>query len=128
VPLGRYFLFVGSLLVAMLFFADWYWPIPVSQPSFQDGLADKSIMRINSAHRWPEAIVLDTSVPTMVAPPTLFADQTPDRSRESFSPAVEQPMPEKTRPVKAKRRFASRLRASRVAAYHPVTGPPSEAW
>jgi hypothetical protein len=31
VPLGRYFVFVGSLLLGMLFIADWYLPSASSQ-------------------------------------------------------------------------------------------------
>jgi hypothetical protein len=68
VPLGRYFAFVGSLLLGMLFVADWYLPSASSQPFFQEARVDKSIIRITSAQKWPEPIVIDTSLPTIVPP------------------------------------------------------------
>lgn len=59
-PLGRYFLFVGSVLLALLFLVDSYVPQSVAEPvGFE---VDRSIIRIHSAHRWPEAVTLDTSV------------------------------------------------------------------
>lgn len=72
-PLGRYFAFTGSLLVALLFLADWYMPKLVAT-SASAGV-DKTTIRIHTAHRWPEAIVIDTSLPTLVpAPAILIAD------------------------------------------------------
>jgi hypothetical protein len=69
VPLGRYFFFVGSLLLGMLFIADWYFPSASSQTFLREARVDKSIIRIKSVHKWPEAIVFDTSLPTIVPPP-----------------------------------------------------------
>jgi hypothetical protein len=69
VPLGRYLLYVGSLLLGMLFIADWYLPSASSQTYFWEARVDKSIIRIKSAHKWPEPIVFDTSLPTIVPPP-----------------------------------------------------------
>jgi hypothetical protein len=69
VPLGRYFFFVGSLLFGMLFIADWYLPSASSQTFFREARVDKSIIRIKSAHKWPEPVVFDTSLPTIVQPP-----------------------------------------------------------
>jgi hypothetical protein len=57
VPLGRYFLFVGSLLLGMLFISDWYFPKASSPSFFREARVDKSIIRIKSAHKWPEPIV-----------------------------------------------------------------------
>jgi len=39
----------------MLFIADWYLPSASSQTFFQEARVDKSIIRIKSAHKWPEA-------------------------------------------------------------------------
>jgi hypothetical protein len=72
-PLGRYFVFVGSLLLAMLFVADWCMPKLAAEPA--PAAVDKTIIRIHSAQKWPEAIVIDTSLPTIV-PPQAFADST----------------------------------------------------
>ena len=64
-PIGRYFLSVGTALLAVLFLADACFPN--SQP---DALGrsgrnlDKSIIRIASTKKWPERIDFDTHLPT----------------------------------------------------------------
>jgi hypothetical protein len=52
------------MLVALLFLADWYLPKPEILPNRSD--ADKSVIRISSAQKWPEPIAIDTSLPTIV--------------------------------------------------------------
>jgi len=87
VPLVGYLFFVGSLLLAMLFVADWYLP-PYSSPTFgREARADKSIIRIKSAHKWPEQVVFDTSLPTIVPPPLPVSAQTRvlEEPREAFA-------------------------------------------
>ena len=64
-PFGRYIAFVGSLLVAILFLADWCLPMAPTQ-SVTSPEADKPIIRIKSDRKWPERIVFDTSAPTIV--------------------------------------------------------------
>jgi len=86
VPLGRYFFFVGSLLLAMLLVADLY--LPDSPQSFvREAYVDKSIIRIKSAHKWPERIAIDTSLPTIVPPASALLANTPliNRPREAFA-------------------------------------------
>ena len=61
-PLGRYFIFVGSVLLTLLFVADWYMPQLPLQPARAD--VDRGI-RVQSRHGWPERIVIDTSLPTI---------------------------------------------------------------
>ena len=46
---GRYFIFAGSILVALLLFADWYFP-GSAVASRAD--VDRSILRITSDRRW----------------------------------------------------------------------------
>jgi hypothetical protein len=70
-PIGRYFFCVGSVLLALLFLADWYYPSNAS-PSHAE--LDRSILRIKSDHKWPERIVFDMSLPTIVPPPVLAQD------------------------------------------------------
>jgi hypothetical protein len=65
VPLARYFAFVGSVLLGMMFIANWYWPSASSQTFFREARVDKSIIRITSAQKWPEPLVIDTSLPTI---------------------------------------------------------------
>ena len=90
-PLGRYFACAGSVLIALLFLADWY--IPALSAATDRAGVDKSIIRIHSGHRWPEALVFDTSIPTIVPPQVTTAEvpvqQTP---RDAFA-ALPQPMP-----------------------------------
>jgi hypothetical protein len=74
VPIGRYVAFVGSLLLAMLFIADWLLPMGPTQ-SATSGEADKQTIGIKSDHKWPERIVFDTSAPAIAAQmPPLVAD------------------------------------------------------
>jgi hypothetical protein len=77
-PLGRYFTLVGGALLALLFFADWYMPELSAQPNRAD--VDKSIIRIHTMHRWPDAIVFDTSLPT-ISPPPVIAAELPAKKR-----------------------------------------------
>jgi hypothetical protein len=76
-PLGRYFVFAGSLLLALLFLSDWYLPPLAATPA--RGEVDRTVIRLRSGHKWPERIVIDTSLPTIVPPPTRVADAPPAR-------------------------------------------------
>jgi len=67
VPIARYFLFVGGTLAALLVIADRWLPPPPAMFAKQLAI-DRSIIRIKSAHKWPEKIVLDTSQPTITPP------------------------------------------------------------
>jgi hypothetical protein len=63
-PLVRYFLFVGGVLLALLFVCDWVLPqLPAADVA--DAGSDKPFIRINSERKWPERVVFDTSVPTI---------------------------------------------------------------
>jgi hypothetical protein len=72
-PLFRYVLFTGGLLLGLLFWTDWYFPKPVTEAAA--GEVDRSIIRIHSSHRWPSAVRFDTSMPM---PRIVVADATPD--------------------------------------------------
>jgi hypothetical protein len=115
-PLGRYFGFAGSLLLALLFLADWYIPKLSAEPDRAD--VDRSIIRIHSMHRWPEAIVFDTGVPT-ITPPVVAAVPVPRTSRDALallpqtSPATAAYTATEARPTVAMKR---RTRNARVAA------------
>jgi hypothetical protein len=64
VPIARYFTVVGSALVVLLWIADWCLPTPPAMFAKQL-VIDRSIIRIKSARKWPEKVVLDTSQPTI---------------------------------------------------------------
>jgi hypothetical protein len=74
-PLGRYFVFAGVLLLALLFLADRYMPQTAAAPARAE--VDRSIIRLQSRHQWPERIVIDTSLPTIVPPPGKLAEVPP---------------------------------------------------
>jgi hypothetical protein len=67
VPIARYFIFVGSTLAALLLIAGWCLPTPPAMFAKQL-VIDRSIIRIKSARKWPEKVVLDTSEPTIRPP------------------------------------------------------------
>ena len=75
-PLVRYFLFTGGMLLGLLFLADWYFPKPVAAATSTD--IDRSVIRIHSSHRWPAAVRIDTGIAMPNAPlPAMIADETP---------------------------------------------------
>jgi hypothetical protein len=66
-PLARYFLLVGGILLALIFVSDLYLPkSPVAEPAAD---VDRQVIRIHSDRKWPERIVLDTSLPTITPAP-----------------------------------------------------------
>ncbi len=83
-PIARDFVVVGSALVVLLLIAGWSLQEP--PPSFPDRpeIIDKATIRIRSAHKWPEKVVLDTSqltIPTQpieVAPTEQLVARLPD--------------------------------------------------
>jgi Zn-dependent protease with chaperone function len=123
VPIGRYIVFVGSLLLAMLFVADWLVPMGATQ-SVTSRKADKPIISIKSDHKWPERIAFDTSAPTIVAqmPPVVAVTPVTNHPREAFA-LLSAPVPEVSEtplPVRTKRKVAKRAPHSRWTAYRPA--------
>ena len=96
-PLARYFLYVGGALLALLFASDAVLPkLPVADAT-ADPRVDKSVIRIHSDRKWPERVVFDTSLPTIVpaatakteasvpAPATVADVSAKARVREAFA-------------------------------------------
>jgi hypothetical protein len=115
-PLARYFLFVGGVLLALLFFVDAGSPkLPLAAATTT--AVDLTAQRIRSEQKWPERIVFDTSLPTIVpeqaaakteasvpAPTTTAEISAKARVRETFAqfrPADEK-KPEAKLPPKRK--------------------------
>ena len=74
-PVARYFLLVGGVLLALLFLSNEVLPqLPVAERVAELG-SNKSAIRINSDRKWPERVVFDTNMPTIVPPvaPALVA-------------------------------------------------------
>ena len=64
-PVARYFLFVGGVLLALLFGLNAVLP---KLPAADQGEAaiDLPAIRIHSDRKWPERVVFDTSIPTVI--------------------------------------------------------------
>jgi hypothetical protein len=67
-PVARYFLFVGGVLLALLFAVDALAPQQVAVASSTAPSVDKAVVRIHSDQKLPEKVVYDTSLPTIVPP------------------------------------------------------------
>ena len=122
-PLARYFSFVGGVLLALLFVLDAYLP---KAPVAERANANLPVIRIHSDVKWPERIVFDTSVPTIIpvqiasgepsipAPETASDASVKARGREAF--AQMQPSDTKLlQPADPKKREAKLKRKSRIA-------------
>lgn len=132
-PIARYFFFVGGVLLALLFAVDAYVPkepvVGSTAVAAAAVAAENPTLRIRSARKWPERVVYDTSLPTIVPPQVEIAaaaapSPAPEvsakaRVRESFAQfkPTDDPKPEtKARP---KRKIA-RAKAAPPAAPMPV--------
>ena len=99
-PVARYFLYVGGVLLALIFAFDAFAPQQPAVASNQVPSIDKTVVRIRSDQKLPERVVYDTSLPTIVppkptvvqaaaAPPARVADITAQaRVRETFAQFV----------------------------------------
>jgi hypothetical protein len=74
-PLRQYFAWVGSILLAGLFVAEWCFPAPVHAPRSEILPQERVNLRIRSDHKWPEKVVFDT----MRSRLTPVADTSPER-------------------------------------------------
>lgn len=115
-PVLRYFVSVGCALLALLLFASWYWSGEPNAPT-QQAAAESPVeqtIRIQSARRWPDKIVFDTTQPTIVPSPTpviiapqpsapVVAANSPLDARAEAKPAA-QPAPPAKRHAKVRHR------------------------
>ena len=73
-PLTRYFLFVGGVLLALLFISGAMLPkLPMAESA--DLGIEKSSLKINSDRKWPERIVFDASIPALVPAQATMIEQ-----------------------------------------------------
>jgi hypothetical protein len=128
-PVRSYFLYIGSLLLALLFLADWYFPPLDPEQNHAD--VDRSTIRIHSAHKWPQAVVIDTTQPTIVPPPvkTVAAQPPAPKSahgsaHDAYAMATEAAAaaPKPAEPVKTTKPHVRRTRTARVPDSY-VAGP-----
>jgi hypothetical protein len=74
-PLARYFLYVGGVLLTLVFILD---ACLTKLPVVEQAQANLPVIRIYSDRKWPERIVFDTSLPTIVpAPRAIVEDRVP---------------------------------------------------
>jgi hypothetical protein len=115
-PIIRYFVFVGALLLALLFAADRYLPAPVERAGPSD--PDRTIIRIASAKSLPEKIVFDTRPRTDVpiiaqADPVPVVPQHP--VREAMAAVPDAPAIEAKKETPARAAAAARPHPKRSA-------------
>jgi hypothetical protein len=72
-PVARYFLFVGGVLLALLVAIDALVPQQAVVASQAAPSVNKTVVRIRSDQKLPERVVYDTSLPTIVPPPSMTA-------------------------------------------------------
>ena len=75
-PLARYFLYVGGVLLAVVFMLD----AGLTEPPAMKRLQTSSpAIRIHSERKWPERIVFDTTLPAVAPAQTaIVEDRTPN--------------------------------------------------
>jgi hypothetical protein len=123
-PVARYFLFVGGVLLALLLALDALVPQQGVVASQAAPSIDKTVVRIRSDQKLPERVVYDTSIPTIVpptvtaqavappVPPVASADATAQaRVRETFAQYV---------PAEAKKPEPQIQRKRKIAKIRPA--------
>lgn len=113
----------------MLFILERYSPTAPS-PRFAEARFDKSIIRMSSAQRWPERIIMDTSLPTIVPPAEVAVEspkiETPAHEAFAHMRAPKPRVIENAFPVRTKRKFVKRETVRQVAAaYQPTQTVPA---
>ena len=134
-PVARYFLFVGGVLLALLFALDAFAPQQAAVASNAASPSiDKTVVRIRSDQKLPERVVYDTSLPTIVppaaktqvaaAPPAPVADTTAQaRVRDTFAQFV----PAEAKKLEQRRRLRASARLPRPAGPRRCALPSSSA-
>ena len=118
-PIVRYITWVGTSLLALLFVANWFLPESLPEPA-HEGI-ERPVIRIASVQQPPERIVIDTSQPTIVPPPTLFGDAEPDQPSplvESYTSAIS---PATVVNLEQKKRKVVKRQAPKIAPYQPAS-------
>jgi hypothetical protein len=90
-PIARYFLFVGTALLALLFITDAYLPkLPAgdSANTASNVATNLAVIRIHSDRKWPERMEFDTSLPTITPAPVRTAEASvPATAADAAAPA-----------------------------------------
>lgn len=126
-PVARYFLWVGSVLLALLFIADACLP---KLPAGRATDTPRPVIRISSERKWPERVVFDTNAPmprvvtaassVQVNPVQQTAAVIPDRAREGLARL---PIPDGARMQANRPKKQEARRPQRIARRH-IARPP----
>jgi len=126
-PIGRYFLYIGGVLLALLLIVDWWLP-SLGSESGPSGV-DRTTIHIHSAQKWPAAVVIDTTLPTIVPPPMATAaapappPPVPKPVREAYALAEATPEAKPAEAVKPAKPHIRRSRVARAPAGYDTFGP-----
>ena len=105
----RYFVLVGGMLLGLLLLADRFFPASTAAATATDSEIDRSVIRIHSSHKWPNAVRMDTNAVMPAAAPATVEAALPsapvERTRQAY--AFEPP------PQKAPRKLRRRAKAAR---------------
>jgi len=96
-------------------------PSASSQTFFREAQVDRSIIGIKSAYKWPEPIVIDTNLPTIVPSlPVLAKAPIINQPQDTFA-QLKSPLRKASKySVRAKRKVAAQIRPARIAAYRAI--------
>jgi hypothetical protein len=128
-PVARYFLFVGGVLLALLFALNAFAPQQAAVAINSAASVDKTVVRIRSDQKLPERVVYDMTLPTVVPPaattqiatapvPPAAGVNAPAQMRDTFAQFVpaEAKKPEKQiEPQAARKRKVVRVAKARSA-------------
>jgi hypothetical protein len=129
VPIARYFIFVGGTLAVLLFIPGWLLPNVPATIAHQSVALDRVAIRIKSAHKWPEKVILDISQPTITPPvvtaPPAIQSSSPLPSNKASNLEAAALLQSDTRPAAINRPTRqSKLRMARTArSRHAARGP-----
>jgi hypothetical protein len=125
-PLARYFLYVGGVLLTLVFILD---ACLTKLPVMERAHVNSPIIRINSVPKWPERIVFDTTLPTIVPAQTAIAEDrvsspatvtdvaAKEREREAFA-LMQPPDAKRLEPSSPGRRELKPQRQRKIAKRH----------
>lgn len=117
-PIARYFMFVGGVLLALLLAIDALVPQQAVVASEAAPSIDKTVVRIRSDQKLPERVVYDTSLPTIVPPvvtaqaaapavaPAVVEAPAQTRVRDTFAQFVPEPRKSASQVQPRKRKIA----------------------
>jgi hypothetical protein len=127
-PLARYFLYVGGVLLTLVFILDAC--LTSKLPVIERSHANSPVIRIHSDRKWPERIVFDTTLPTIVSAPVIVEDLGPSpatatdisvkvREREAFA-SMQRPDAKRLEPSESRRRELRMKRQRKIVKRHVV--------